>query len=369
MKSKSSKSSSTSRPIQNGANSSKSSSRRKTQVELDKDSKGTTGEVWTCKFCKTDFKNDDDKLLICDRCDMYVCLPCTNGTVTPEFYDLLSNENCTSQWFCNDCYLHAKTAVKEDRKIEIQCQNFCKELQDDMYSKFNAIENRFTKLDVELKNRFEALEKTINSLGNNTPSKITEQVKEIETKMKLFSEAVKQPGINDKPIEKDTSNIIRNSAKEISDRDRKRNNVIWFGIPEKDSSDVKVRIEHDKQYVENVMDSVFKLDQKDSIVKVLRLGKFDSKAENPRPVLAVYNSCETAKEILSNGRLLGDDSNTDYKNVAVKKDMTPLEREEHKRLLMIRKQKIEETKKNGTSEIWAIRNGTVVDVSKRRRDL
>ena len=59
-----------------------------------------------------------------------------------------------------------------------------------LYSKFNAIENRFTKLDVELKNRFEALEKTINSLGNNTPSKITEQVKEIETKMKLFSEAV-----------------------------------------------------------------------------------------------------------------------------------------------------------------------------------
>jgi hypothetical protein len=47
--------------------------------------------------------------------------------------------------------------------------------------------------------------------------------------------------------------------------------------------------------------------------------------------------------------------------------MTPLEREEMRKLVKLRNQKREETAQGKTGEIWVIRGGRVVNVARRLR--
>ena len=94
-----------------------------------------------------------------------------------------------------------------------------------------------------------------------------------------------------------------------------------------------------------------------------RLGK---KGDKPRPLLITYDSPEAASTILKQAKALGKEENKQYKGIAVKKDMTPLEREEYKKLIQLRNQKREEATANKTGEIWVIHGTKVVDIARRK---
>ena len=57
----------------------------KTQDDLQ--SHADSCKVYTCKFCKHDFVDEDSALIICERCDACVCVPCAN--FSPSEYGIL----------------------------------------------------------------------------------------------------------------------------------------------------------------------------------------------------------------------------------------------------------------------------------------
>ena len=63
----------------------------------------------TCKFCKHDFVDEDGALIICERCDACVCVPCAN--FSPSEYGILQRST-RLHWFCDECENPAMSAVK-----------------------------------------------------------------------------------------------------------------------------------------------------------------------------------------------------------------------------------------------------------------
>ena len=72
-------------------------------------------------------------------------------------------------------------------------------------------------------------------------------------------------------------------------------------------------------------------------------------------------SSTRAREVIMRARELGQGEFKEYSKVSVKRDMTPLERDEMRNLVRIRNLKRDETTQKGTGEVWVIRKGRVVD--------
>ena len=98
------------------------------------------------------------------------------------------------------------------------------------------------------------------------------------------------------------------------------------------------------------------------MISCKRLGKKDTEAKGVRPLLVTHHEETQVKKILREAKSLRDKEK--YKGIYVKKDSTPLERQNLKRLLTLRDQRREDTKKKNGTEIWVIRNEDVVDISK-----
>ena len=54
---------------------------------------------WSCKECKNEFTNVDDKVIRCDSCTSYYCIECTEMT-EKEYIDL-HRPDCL--WHCSTC--------------------------------------------------------------------------------------------------------------------------------------------------------------------------------------------------------------------------------------------------------------------------
>ena len=113
---------------------------------------------------------------------------------------------------------------------------------------------------------------------------------------------------------------------EVEDRERRRNNIVLFGLPELESGNVEARKEHDKNSLESVLEAIdcegVKIDS------VFRLGKVvEGKA---RPVKAILCSREGKMEILRKSRSL---RNTDqFKRVFISIDKTKFQQSEWNKL-------------------------------------
>lgn len=317
-------------------------------------------ESWICKYCKKEFSDDSDKLVVCERCEMKVCLACTNGTVTDADYELLSRPDCSLHWFCALCDQSAMSAVKSDNLIETKCRQYSENMKNELKAELQKQLGLFS-------NRLDEMEKKMSDFQKNVPESqeaVKEQYSEIVKKVAQFEKNLEAVDKSDRTKTENETHVIRDSAQEIDERSRRKNNLIWFGIPEDNSEQAEDRIKADKTKVDDILKSVFDVKDSGAVAKARRLGA--KKGGTPRPLLTTMDSSDRVSEVLKNARQLGHQENTQYKNVAVKKDQTPLEREEHRRLVMLRNSKREESQQKGTQEVWVIRKGKIVDISKRK---
>lgn len=109
---------------------------------------------------------------------------------------------------------------------------------------------------------------------------------------------------------------------EVEDRERRRNNIVLFGLPEQESGTAEARKEHDKGLLEEVFEA---LDCGEvEIDSFHRLGRVVE--GKTRPVKAVLHTREGKTEVLRNSRSL---RNTDkFKRVFVSNDKTKLQQSE-----------------------------------------
>ena len=134
---------------------------------------------------------------------------------------------------------------------------------------------------------------------------------------------------------------------------------MFFNIPESASDSIDQKKLDDKNHVEKIL-SFLEVDQE--LTKPVRLGK---KSEHPRPLRLVANNLEAVGEILKAARKMANMENPMYKKVGINKDMTFLERQEHRALLKERKRRMEDAQKKGIDAKWVIRDASLVNLLKR----
>jgi ribosomal protein L17 len=244
--------------------------------------------------------------------------------------------------------------VKNDKLIETKCQQYCLEMKNELLLKFVDIDGQLS----ELRKQLETLGDRAQQQGGSV---VSSKVEEMEKKLEklTYSQVVQGGTVTDQPTQE---KLIENSAREMEDRENRRENLIWFGIAECDSDEAETRKQADTDYITQLGEKVFGFTEPGSFTVARRLGK---RVEGGacRPLLTKMASSEQVKTTLKKAKELGRFE--EYKKVTVKKDMTPLEREQMRRLVKMRNQRREETKQKESGEVWVVRNGRVVDIARK----
>lgn len=195
---------------------------------------------------------------------------------------------------------------------------------------------------------------------------LEEKVKDIEDHV---AAKFKEVGQSQAELTRKVDNAVATSAKEslreMEDRELRKNNVIFFGIQECPDIDPEVRKLEDKKRVNNTISGG--LDCIAEVTQTYRLGaktSSDSKELKPRPLLVKLQNSQQAQNIIKSARKLKEHKDEKFQNITVKKDMTFLEREEMRKLVLLRNQKREETETQRGKEIWVIRRHQVVNIAR-----
>ena len=138
---------------------------------------------------------------------------------------------------------------------------------------------------------------------------------------------------------------------------RNDSNVIFFGVPESASQDIEKRKDDDLKQVKSLCD-VLGVDF--SFKKPVRLGDYKKKKPNvSRPLRVTAKSEDHLYQLLSQSHKISELQDDLLKKFSVRKDRTPLEREERRLLEEMRDKKKLESEENGENANWVIRKGRV----------
>lgn len=293
---------------------------KKTSTTTDKEDKGEE-ESAECKVCTKTYTSPEDKLMVCERCDGWFCIKCLR--MKPTVYDIL-RATASVHWFCDDCQEPAMTAVVTNKKIEETVQRY-----------LEGITERLDGVEMEMDRK--ADKDMVNSLED--------RVNLLEAKLDQKTKQMAEP----------QENVTRTSIEEIEQRARRRDNIILFGIDEaEETEDPEDRREHDLHAIEEVLAAI---DIEANLEKPIRLGK---KGEKPRPIRVKVPNPEQRKTILRKTIELAKVDKL-AKKVFIKRDMTPMEQEDLRKLVEERDRKRKEAKEKGEEGIlWTIWRGKVV---------
>lgn len=291
-------------------------------------------EPWTCENCKKSFSNPDAKMLECQRCRVHYCIKCLNKS--DEEYKILSKSD--SMWFCGPCKSIIERNIVTDLKIEERCNEIVRDFEMRLASIESDLRTKCNESDVR---------------------------KIVQDELKIQNETKSQTAVESNATAPE--NTVTEVISEINERNSRKNNLVLYGIEEKNSENREERIEHDTEIVREIAKECgIELDSY-PIGKIVRLGKY-SKEKNKRPMLV---RCETPNlkiDILRNAhKLKGEEQEKKFKEITLSHDMTKTEREEERKMFVEAKNL---TKKSQGKEVYKVRgppgNRRVVPVNENK---
>lgn len=293
-----------------------------------------------CVICRQTFSDSSDKMLQCERCSLWTCAGCAN--VSDAEYAVMSRPDC--HWYCDGhCNQRATRAVLDEKSVEDRCKEFLKNFESRLENIEKEMAQKASKQDVKkLDNDFRIIEKKVEGL-------MTAQVNVEEIVTHAKSEAA------------------NSGLKEMEDRDMRKANLILFGVEESDSATASVRKEEDIKKLEEICSKGLEVDI--TVKQVKRLGKFEKDLPDgerkPRPVLAALGSQQNVVDALKASKKLTTHTDRKFHAVSIKKDMTPLEREEMRNLVKLRDAKRAESKRKGERANWVIRGKNIINTERK----
>ena len=272
------------------------------------------------------------KALQCEICEKWFHTTCEG--INDKTYELITEDSSSGtpklHWYCT------KTCSDAVSKYIVRLSNLEEQVQ-------------------KLTSRIERMEK------GELSDQLVEAVKKVASECQPKQTVLDNQAQGQAKEQELTEKITSQGVKEVQERERRKANLVWFGITENNSEDVAVRTKADKKKVEDICSDTF--GEKIETVSCKRLGRRDKDVKGARPLLITLQDDTQVRKILKEARKLRDKEENN--GIYVKKDSTPLERANLKRLLEIRNQRRENTKQNNGTEIWVIRNEEVVDISKK----
>ena len=307
----------------------------------------------------------------CELCEQWYHAACQN--VSDAVYEAIASDSkgkggASLLWYCRpSCN---KTAEKFSKLLQTMKgrMDAIEEKVSETEKTVEEIGSRVEKIEggemsSKLKEEIHKLVQEEVSKGEKTKPKedqaegLKERVEKMEKKLS-YAQATEQGQPRSQPHQE--NKIIQSSAKEVTDREARKGNLVWFGIAESEKEDAQERKQEDMTRMIKLGRDIFDVPSA-AFTNAIRLGK---KGDKPRPLLTVMDNPGTATKILQGARQLGKPEHKSLK-ISVKRDMTPIEREEQKKLLLLRNEKREESSKNGTREIWVVRNNKVINIQRR----
>ena len=282
-----------------------------TTSELDSD-------CWKCRMCLKNFCDDNDKLAVCERCSKPVCLACSD--LSEKDYANLSSENCPFLWCCQVCKAPALKAMKTDNDIEQKCKEQFELLSSELREEMKSMKDRIDSL--EKKNDPPNLKQTISEL-------IQEKLSEIKGSGESSERTYANVVAGADGTKKDNSQIVKDSIGEINDRERRKLNIIIYNVEESKSDDLEERKKHDLKEANDLVKEIG-VNDRVNISRPVRLfkSKKPEHVNKPRPLRVMVESEEQRRLILQGLKNVEEGKKSKLKTIFMKRDMTPLERQE-----------------------------------------
>ena len=283
---------------------------------------GCKPDAPNCVTCKVSI-TDDTPALNCDGCgEVWKCSACLG--LDEEIYAMLVHSASSLKWLCDKCdsaILNRETKVP-DKVMEIleEILQRSKTIEERLSNIEATMEEKADKATVcDLERRMEALEHKINDEIKTDLKKMNEQMKNVVVD--------KDEGNHNHLAKLDTnvSDNVELSVKEMQDRDRRKENLVIFNVPESSSEDREERKLYD---ISEVLD-IFKDQKTDTPVSnPVRLGLKPSDNKYPRPLRVTVPDEETKWRVVKEAKNLATTGKENHVRVFIKRDMTRFEREQ-----------------------------------------
>jgi hypothetical protein len=278
--------------------------------------KAKADDTLTCKSCLNVFTDSNDKLVECEKCENWECQDCAQ--ISDVEYGALQLAGSKMHWYCGECNEEAISAVKTAELIKTTCLKYVSELRVEL------IEHT----DVKRRELKEEIDRELMT--------IREELHEVR-------EEVKTTRVGD---------LAEKNLKEMELRESKKLNVVFFNVEESKASVKEEAIREDKERLDRIQE-VMKTST--TLTNITRLG---AKAnDKTRPLKATLNTAKDHRDLLKAAKNL---RGSDFNDIYVSRDLTPLERENWKKLVKERKEKQEESEEKNENVRWVIFKGQVV---------
>ena len=216
---------------------------KKSQSKQSVSNANDNDDTATCVKCYEVFTDQNDKLMLCERCENWFCTNCLQ--MDDDVYSVMVDRK-DLHWFCEECEKPAITAVRTDKEIEERCAAYMSSIT----HRLDDIENKLsTKADIVSVND---LESRVTSL-----------------------EGTNGEGVEAQAGESVTTVSVSDTIAEQKEREYRANNIMIYNIPESQSSEAGDRIKEDVDTVERIL-AALDIEDTDVIEKCVRIGKKDS---------------------------------------------------------------------------------------------
>ena len=191
-----------------------------------------------------------------------------------------------------------------------------------------------------MKQEMHNLETTIGSVKGEMKNEIHE-VKTTSLADIMKEEMEKSLGNMVSEIQTVKTNLheTKEEVDEQRDKERRRNNIIIYNIPESSAERADGRTKDDRSFCLRMFNNVLQAGVSDEdLTQAFRLGRRDVNATSPRPLL-IQLASYTQKNMIMESLYKLKHAETQFKSVVVTHDMTKIERDECKRMVTEAKDK------------------------------
>lgn len=273
----------------------------------------------SCGYCHESV-HENDPAIECELCQIWFHCYCQQ--VSTKLYELLGEEPDTIHWYCNICNGHARSMLQTMTQLQNQ--------HDNLRQEFNELKRDVNGYREECRETYKTVNRKladINNVGIGVAS-----------------------GFEQDTVDK-VEKLISDKFVEMDEKERRKPNLIFFGIPEPKSSNPEDRKEDDFQKVKSLVQNSLGSSRPAELRALYRLGK---KTDACRPLKVVLESESSRNEVL---RKFKSEVGEGDRLIVVTKDRTRSERDAYKKLRSDLKARSE----NGEQNL-VIRNGRIVQV-------
>ena len=262
-----------------------------------------------------------DNKIHCDRCSSLYCYVCISMSIE----DIDKIKSCKGNlWFCVNCLNPAINAVTADKEIEEKCNEYLKTVHD----RIVQIEQKIERLQSDKANL-----EVILSTEAELNKKLKEQSGRIETLENNLQKHIQPSEKNEmaqEEINVPSSETITRITSAVNENLNREKNILIFNLEENTK-------QSDNATVCKLLSF---LSGRSMSHSNKRLGKpsidensTNKQKPNPRPLMITFSDKTDKLNIMTSLKALGnDDCPSEFKNISVKYDMTPEEREHEKSL-------------------------------------